>query len=1354
MLNFIEAFFILVLVLKPKSRDPYRKPGFQLNFKRFSILSNPAFLLVLAASTISTAEIQATTNIPSQAWSRDINAGGYIDGAPIGGFGAGTMTWDFAGDFYLGRLNIAAAPTGTTVPYATDSNAHFYMYQKLSGQSAVMKMLNASTLGSGEATYYSLFPKAWVDYYGTAFPLEAKVTQFSPITPNEYQFSSYPEGVYEWDVTNSQAVSCDFAVMLTFDNAFGGTNAAVTTSGNNVGLVLTRNTGSATNQNQGEFTLATQSGAGVSVTYESATAVGTLQTAFSAAGLLNNTVGNHTIGAIAFKATLAPGQSLKLPIVLAWDLPLAKPGSGSTWYREYTRYYGQTGLNSAKVAFDGLSQYASWESTLDSWQSGILTGPYPDWLKQMLFNELYYYFTGGTLWEAGQYGSSSYNAGPDMFSSLESYVYPFYGTSDVRFYGSWPLALLWPDIDKQEVEQFCDSVTLTGSQPMPRPAAIGTCAHDFGDTNSIFTMWNAYTYRDSTTWKDLNSKLVLMVYRAWVLTGKTDTAFLNYCWPAVQVAMNKVHSQCDANGLPASNGIDQTYDDMGLYGDTAYCGSLYLAACEAAQQIATAQGSASQASTYQTWLTAGQTGFAALWNGTYYNIDNGTQDTAQNRIMSDQLAGEWYAKALGLPGIVPDANANSAWQKIHDYNWAKFDAGAHGVVNVMTAGGAIDTSWPQSQEAWAGVGWGAVAGMIQQGMTSQATDAGYSIYNSIWNLGQLWFRTPEAWQTGLSGIRAPYYMRANGLWSVKHAYDIAPAPCGNQTCTPTATFSPTATATQAPTLDPCASVVQRVDCGSSVQYVSGGITWAADKAYASGSWGYVSGNAAVSITNAITGTSYPGLYQVERYGNPLEYKFTVPNGTYQVVMHFVEQHWTSAGARVFSVAINGVTVLANLDIWSQVGQYAAYDRTFVVPVTTGLIDIVGTATADNAEVAGIDILNNSSPCTPTSTPTGIPPTATPTATVTPTASPTSTATPTASRTPTPTATFTGTGTATFSPTFTPTSSATSTPSPTSSSSATSTATFSPTWTATASATPSPAWTASFTPTATPTSSSTKTPTFTATATLTSSATPTVSSTPTLTPTSTNTNVITPTPTGTATATATGTASPTDTPSATSTPTSSPTASPSLTSTPTATPTSTPTASSTHTNVMTPTSTGTATSTRTASATSTATASATGTATNSSTPTASRTPTASFTASRTSTGTSTPTPSMTPSSTPTVTPTLTPTSTPPATATATETWTAVPTAIVILPPFPNPSNGQAVLFQVLSPGPATLHLTVFTTSFRKVFEATVPSNGAGAASWNLKDKGGAQVADGLYYALVEAGGNAESARKVWKVLVLR
>ena len=57
------------------------------------------------------APVFAATTIPSQAWSRDINASGYEDGAPIGGFGAGTITWRLNGNFYKIRLDISAGDT-------------------------------------------------------------------------------------------------------------------------------------------------------------------------------------------------------------------------------------------------------------------------------------------------------------------------------------------------------------------------------------------------------------------------------------------------------------------------------------------------------------------------------------------------------------------------------------------------------------------------------------------------------------------------------------------------------------------------------------------------------------------------------------------------------------------------------------------------------------------------------------------------------------------------------------------------------------------------------------------------------------------------------------------------------------------------------------------------------------------------------------------------------------------------------------------------------------------------------------------------------------------------------------------
>lgn len=136
--------------------------------RKFTVLS------VLASGLVSPA--RAALNMPpTQAWSRAVNATGYVDGASIGGFGAGTITWRYDGQFYKTRLNIGAG-NDTGSAFSTDATARFYMYQKAASGSATMTKLDAATLGANQATYYSLFPKAWVDYTGTRFPVKATVT--------------------------------------------------------------------------------------------------------------------------------------------------------------------------------------------------------------------------------------------------------------------------------------------------------------------------------------------------------------------------------------------------------------------------------------------------------------------------------------------------------------------------------------------------------------------------------------------------------------------------------------------------------------------------------------------------------------------------------------------------------------------------------------------------------------------------------------------------------------------------------------------------------------------------------------------------------------------------------------------------------------------------------------------------------------------------------------------------------------------------------------------------------------------------------------------------------------------------
>ena len=56
-----------------------------------------------------------------------------------------------------------------------------------------------------------------------------------------------------------------------------------------------------------------------------------------------------------------------------------------------------------------------------------------------------------------------------------------------------------------------------------------------------------------------------------------------------------------------------------------------------------------------------------LWNGSYYNYDSSSSYQSDS-IMADQMAGQWYARACGLPSIVAPERARSALRKVYTHN--------------------------------------------------------------------------------------------------------------------------------------------------------------------------------------------------------------------------------------------------------------------------------------------------------------------------------------------------------------------------------------------------------------------------------------------------------------------------------------------------------------------------------------------------------------------------------------------------------------------------------------------------------------------------------------------------------------
>ncbi|HEX8227671.1 MAG TPA: Ig-like domain-containing protein [Candidatus Saccharimonadales bacterium] len=150
------------------------------------------------------------------------------------------------------------------------------------------------------------------------------------------------------------------------------------------------------------------------------------------------------------------------------------------------------------------------------------------------------------------------------------------------------------------------------------------------------------------------------------------------------------------------------------------------------------------------------------------------------------------------------------------------------------------------------------------------------------------------------------------------------------------------------------SIPFRMNAGGPAFTDPTGATWAADS--------YVTGGASADRgTIAIAGTTNPQIYRSERWGMS-SYNIPVANGTYTYRLHFAETTGSGcaavgAGCRIFSVTGEGAPIITNLDIFATVGGNTALVRTGTITVADGNATFGFSATANAAEVNGIELLS-------------------------------------------------------------------------------------------------------------------------------------------------------------------------------------------------------------------------------------------------------------------------------------------------------------------------------------------------------------------------------------------------------------
>ncbi|MEG3838280.1 GH116 family glycosyl hydrolase [Microcoleus sp. Z1_C3] len=674
---------------------------------------------------------------------------------------------------------------------------------------------------SNSGTYHALYPRSWF-VYENVFHAQLSCEQFSPVLPNNYQESSYPVAMFEWVAHNPTDAPITLSIMLTWENIVGWfTNANKSpkvmvrddgspfydyqsrwgeSAGNlnllvedfhRIGCVMTRLTAEDEPQEgDGQWAIATITNPAVEVFYQTRwNPAGNGEDVwrnFSAEGFLLDdkdetaaATGEQLACAIAVRFTIRPGKTRKIPFIIAWDLPVTEFASGVWYYRRYTDFFGRNGKNAWPIIRTAMKHSDTWRENIEAWQKPILERKdLSDSFKMALFNELYALTDGGTLWSAADERDPK-----GQFAVLECIDYRWYESLDVRLYGSFALLMLWPDLEKSVVLAFARAISagddtpriIGWNQASAIRKAVGATPHDLGAPNEHpWEKTNYTSYQDCNLWKDLPCDFVLQVYRDFLLTGATDCEFLQECWPAIVEALAYLKTfDEDGDGIPENSGApDQTFDDWQMRGISAYCGGLWLAALEAAIAIGEILEDAApeiipnpqaKIALYHSWLLQARPSYQEkLWNGQYYRLDS---ESNSEVVMADQLCGQFYAKLLGLPDIVPPECAASALETVYESCFLKFNDGEFGAANgVMLNGSPENPNATHPLEVWTGINFGLAAFLVQMGMEEKAFKLTDAVVKQIYENG-LQFRTPEAITAG-GTFRASHYLRAMAIWAI------------------------------------------------------------------------------------------------------------------------------------------------------------------------------------------------------------------------------------------------------------------------------------------------------------------------------------------------------------------------------------------------------------------------------------------------------------------------------------------------------------------------------------------------------------------------------------------------------------
>ena len=165
-----------------------------------------------------------------------------------------------------------------------------------------------------------------------------------------------------------------------------------------------------------------------------------------------------------------------------------------------------------------------------------------------------------------------------------------------------------------------------------------------------------------------------------------------------------------------------------------------------------------------------------------------------------------------------------------------------------------------------------------------------------------------------------------------------------------------------------------MNVGGTERYLSpAGVEYLPDQAWqAGGGYGFVGGAPdRRQLPAPVAGAVEQEYFDIQRLGWQEYHVASLAPGRYIVVLSFAERQAQGPHQSVFSVAVEGETVLPALDLFASAGLDRAYERAFLVQVDDSELTLQAQAIVGQTQLAALSLYAAEAAPAPPATPSGL-----------------------------------------------------------------------------------------------------------------------------------------------------------------------------------------------------------------------------------------------------------------------------------------------------------------------------------------------------------------------------------------------